>query len=118
MKCSAIVIVSLLVVAVLSMATLAHEKQKLCGDQLNNAHNVICKPHTGLHGRKRRSADDVKEGNHGSKLDLCLRCIKYSASLRGCEAVRLNTKEISSYSLGSQCNFSFRLHSLRLKLEF
>jgi hypothetical protein len=32
--------------------------------------------------------------------------IKYSASLQGCEAVKLNTKEISSYSLGSQCNFS------------
>jgi hypothetical protein len=34
------------------------------------------------------------------------RYIKYSASLRGCETVKLNTKEISSYSLGSQCNFS------------
>jgi hypothetical protein len=34
------------------------------------------------------------------------RYIKYSASLQGCEAVKLNGKEISSYSLGSQCNFS------------
>jgi hypothetical protein len=32
--------------------------------------------------------------------------IKYSASLRGWDAVKLNTKEIFSYFLGSQCNFS------------
>jgi hypothetical protein len=31
--------------------------------------------------------------------------IKYSASFRGWDAVKLNTKEILSYSLGSQCNF-------------
>jgi hypothetical protein len=32
------------------------------------------------------------------------RYIKYSVSLRGCEAVKLNTKEISSYCLGAQSN--------------
>jgi hypothetical protein len=34
------------------------------------------------------------------------RYIKYSASFGGCGAVKLNNKEMSSYSLGSRCNFS------------
>ncbi|XP_031572345.1 uncharacterized protein LOC116306422 isoform X2 [Actinia tenebrosa] len=89
MKSTSILVLSFLVVAVLVASTFAQRRHRhrLCGDQLNRMHKLICKPHTGLPGRQRRGAEGVQVQDANAfyqpknRRDLHEECCKEACSL-------------------------------------